>query len=103
MNYSDRRAESQRKFKRIKMSLLICFALFLLALSVLSFFIPTSSWQYYFSLPKVEQRQEGELRIHYLYVGQADSTLIEFPDGKTLLIDGGDTHSDAKIMRYLNA
>ena len=103
MNYSDRRAESQRKFKRIKMSLLICFALFLLALSALSFFIPTSSWQYYFSLPNVKQRRDGELRIHYLYVGQADSTLIEFPDGKTLLIDGGDTHSDAMIMRYLNA
>ena len=103
MNYSERRAESQRKFKRIKFILLICFALFLLALSILSFFIPTSSWQYYFSLPKIEQRQDGELRIHYLSVGQADSTLIEFPDGKTLLIDGGDTHSDAKIIRYLNA
>lgn len=103
MNYRDKRAEEQKKYKRIKFILLICFAVFFLAISVLSFFIPTSSWQYAFSLPKVEQRKAGELRIHYLYVGQADSTLIEFPDGKTLLIDGGDTHSDAKIIRYLNA
>ena len=103
MNYRDRRAEQQREFKRIKFILLICFAVLLLILSVVSFFIPTSAWQYAFSLPKVEKRNEGELRIHYLYVGQADSTLVEFPDGKTLLIDGGDTHSDAKIMRYLNA
>ncbi len=77
--------------------------MFFVALSILSFFIPTSTWQYSFSLPDVETRKEGELRIHYLYVGQADSTLIEFPDGKTLLIDGGDTQADAEIMRYLNA
>ena len=103
MNYRDQRAEEERKLKRIKFILLICFALFFLALSVVSFFIPTSVWQYAFSLPKVEQRKDGELRIHYLYVGQADSALIEFPDGQTLLIDGGDGYSDAKIIRYLNA
>ena len=103
MNYRDKKAEEQRKFKRIKFILLICFAVFFLALSVLSFFIPTSAWQYAFSLPKVEQRKDGELRIHYLYVGQSDSALIEFPDGKTLLMDGGDGYSDAKIIRYLNA
>ncbi len=103
MNYRDKKAEEQRKFKRIKFILLICFAVFFLALSVLSFFVPTSAWQYAFSLPKVEQRKDGELRIHYLYVGQSDSALIEFPDGKTLLMDGGDGYSDAKIIRYLNA
>ena len=103
MNYRERKAEEQKKYKLIKVILLICFSFCILALSVVSFFIPTSSWQYAFSLPNVEPRQAGELRIHYLSVGQADSTLIEFPDGKTLLIDGGDTHSDATIIRYLNA
>ncbi|MBR2340799.1 MAG: MBL fold metallo-hydrolase [Clostridia bacterium] len=103
MSYRDREAEQQKTLKKIKLIFLICFALLILALSALSFFVPTSSWQYAFSLPKIEKRKDGELRIHYLNVGQADSTLIEFPDGKTLLIDGGDTHSDATIMRYLNA
>ncbi len=37
---------------------------------------------------------EGELSVYYLNVGQGDSILTIFPDGKTLLIDGGDTNSE---------
>lgn len=42
-----------------------------------------------------------ELKIHFLDVGQADSTLIELPNGHTMLIDGGNNNDSDMIIKYL--
>jgi competence protein ComEC len=41
------------------------------------------------------------LQVHYIDVGQGDSILIESPDGKTILIDGGDSNFQA--LNYLKS
>ncbi len=39
--------------------------------------------------------QAGHLTIRFLDVGQGDGVLIQLPDGKTVLVDGGAPHGDA--------
>jgi len=42
----------------------------------------------------------GDLVVHFLNVGQADSIFIQLPNGETMLIDGGNSRSSGSIMRY---
>ncbi len=46
--------------------------------------------------PFIAQRPDGRLHFNFLDVGQGDSALVTFPDGKTLLIDGGGRSSFKK-------
>lgn len=47
---------------------------------------------------------EGELRIHFVDVGQGDCIMIQLPDGKNMIIDGGDRGSDsvAAVNAYID-
>ena len=42
------------------------------------------------------------LTVYFFDVGQADCSLLLFPDGKTMLIDAGNRADGPKISQYLN-
>ncbi|OAQ54238.1 hypothetical protein HTG_01500 [Natrinema mahii] len=47
---------------------------------------------------------DGDLEIHHIDVGQADSTLVVTPSNETILIDTGDYRDDgATVIDYLEA
>lgn len=44
----------------------------------------------------------GQLKVHYIDVGQGDSILIQTPNGKNMLIDAGTNESTSKVTSYLS-
>lgn len=44
---------------------------------------------------------KDKLVVHFIDVGQGDSTFIQFPNGETSLIDGGTRKSGDKVVTYL--
>lgn len=45
----------------------------------------------------------GALVVHYIDVGQGDSTFIELPNGETMLIDAGERDRGDSVVAYINS
>lgn len=50
---------------------------------------------------KVIERLNGEIAVHFLDVGQADSIVVELTDKRLMLIDAGEAQSSTKIINYI--
>ncbi len=46
-------------------------------------------------------KQDGNLSVHVIDVGQGDSILIKTPSGKNVLIDGGEASEGNKVISHL--
>jgi beta-lactamase superfamily II metal-dependent hydrolase len=92
--------QSKRKKRLVTALYLAAVILIVLTLGLLQAFCPLRTLVPAYALPA---RAEGEMRLHFLDVGQADCTLVEFPDGDVLVIDGGDGsfYGKTKVARYL--
>ena len=63
----------------------------LIALIVTALAITAALVPYRLLLPAVAipERAKGEMRVHFLDVGQGDCTIVEFPSGDALVVDAG--------------
>jgi len=43
----------------------------------------------------------GQLQVHFMNVGQADSILVIAPNGQTILVDGGNNEDGPGVVKYL--
>ena len=105
MGYSAEKNKVEKKIRILKLVLLGILLVCILGLCIFSVFVPPNTWKYRVKQPNISARAEGEMRIHFLDVGQGDATLVELPDGKMMLIDGGDGSAKAtkSMLRYLYA
>lgn len=46
---------------------------------------------------------DGVLKVHFLDVGQADSVLLQFPDGWNMLVDAGNNDDGPAVVSYLKS
>lgn len=91
--------------KKKKLEKLAIILLFIIAVGIIFYFIKTNN----LSINKKEEESIAEvdleeqkdlLELHYLDVGQGDSSLIKLGD-KSILIDGGTRDNKEKIETYL--
>lgn len=55
------------------------------------------------SSPSKDRMPPGKLIVHFIDVGQGDSTLIEFPNGVVVLIDCGDNNKGIDVVNYIKS
>ena len=72
------------------------------AIGIWNYFTP---FRRYLPAYGIEARREGEVRIHFLDVGQGDCEIVEFSDGSALVIDAGDGswENNDHILQYLKS
>lgn len=91
--------------KKVKTSIIIAVvtALLVIALIVTNIYIPIK-YLFSYCVSRNKGAAQGVMRVRFMDVGYGDSILIELPDGKNMLIDGGDgkTVHEAKILKTLN-
>ena len=73
------------------------------ALLITNIFVPVKYLFAYFTI--ANSNKDGEFRLSFLNVGYGDCVVAEFPDGKTLLVDGGNGSysNNLKVLSELNS
>lgn len=95
-------ARDKRKRKRIFAAVRISVtAVAAFAIALCNALCPFKTMLPAYALPA---RQEGEMRLHFVDVGQGDCTIVEFPEGDLLVVDGGDGgwKNENNLFRYVN-
>ncbi len=105
MNYAQEKKERNVKKRKIAVLVIIVCAVLLTILAILGGVYSISSWKYKVGKPKITARGQGEMRMHFIDVGQGDCTVIELPDGKIAVMNCGNGGMDSNkaVLRYLNA
>lgn len=52
--------------------------------------------------PTIEIFSDGELKVHFIDVGQGDACVIELPDDRKMIIDGGDVDAADALLDYID-
>ncbi len=106
-------AKEVKKFKKkhgkLFVTLVVIIVLIVLALFLVDRFVMPLDELYKKITGKEEKPStpavagENDLAVHFVDVGQGDCIIIQLPDGKNMIIDGGDLRNDNKeaVLSYI--
>lgn len=98
--------KKRKRYKRLISVIVatVVVAVLIVSLLITNVFIPVKYLSAYFVFSS-NGNSAGQMRVNFIDVGNSDSTIVELPDGKVLLIDGGDgTYShNLKLLKELNS
>ncbi len=83
------------------LSVLLCFAALLFVCSCEAQPQPTNTPAV--TSMSTDLPSENDLKVHFINVGQGDSSFIEFPDGSTMLIDAGEREYGSVVLSYIRS
>lgn len=86
-------------FRFSKFRIILCAGLCLAAFFFCAF--GGTVWRFYFGEGNTFRASAGSLAVHFVDVGQGDCIIIQLPDGKVAVIDGGDEMYAARVANYL--
>lgn len=103
---NNKKSGKKRKLSKAVISVIVTVAVILvliISLLITDIFIPVKYLTAYFV--KARKNERGTMRVNYIDASFGDCALIELPDGKNVLIDGGDgAYSNTlHILKYLNS
>jgi beta-lactamase superfamily II metal-dependent hydrolase len=99
------KGKADARKKPLTRALIIAALVVLAAILILDYFNTQGGAPNAFELiSTVRTREQDDLSVHFLDVGQGDGIMIEFPDGKNMMIDGGDRDKKIaeKLISYIN-
>lgn len=97
---------SQKKLSKARISTIVITAVtavVVVVLIILNLFVPVKYLASY-CVARNQGAKDGVMRVRFVDVGYGDCTIIELPDGKNMLIDGGNGSSSnqKRILKFLN-
>ncbi len=106
-NKIKRKIKNDKKKKKVFCLVLIqavvLVAIILIAIIIDKTVVPLEYIDTVIFTPNITAIKEGELRIHFVDVGQGDSIIIQFPDKTNMIIDGGTEDSKENLLKYINS
>lgn len=72
---------------------------FILVLAVILYLVLAGA----FFKPESHPKVSSQMKVHFIDVGQGDSTFIELPNGETMLIDASEEEYGQTVVEYVDA